>query len=69
MKKNMNSYDKLIRLGVSIILIILYYKQVMTGIPGIITLLIALYLTLTSLVSFCPVYKILGISTDKTIEK
>lgn len=66
MKKNMSSYDKLIRLGLSIILIILYYKQVVTGTTGIICLVVAFLLTLTSLISFCPVYKIFGISTCKT---
>jgi len=66
MKNNMSSYDKLIRLGLSIVLIILYYKQVITGTFGIICLVVALLLTLTSLISFCPIYKILGISTCKT---
>jgi hypothetical protein len=69
MKKNMSSYDKLIRLGLSIILIILYYKQVLTGTVGIISLLVAFLLTLTSLISFCPIYKVLGISTCKSEER
>jgi len=66
MKNNMNSYDKLIRLGLSIVLIILYYKQVVTGTIGIICLVVALVLTITSLIGFCPIYKILGINTRKT---
>lgn len=66
MKNNMSSYDKLIRLGLSIVLIILYYKQIITGTFGILCLVIAFLLTLTSLISFCPVYKIFGISTCKT---
>jgi len=69
MKKNMSSYDKLIRLGLSIVLIILYYKEVVSGTSGIITLLIALYLTITSLISFCPIYRILGINTSKKEEE
>jgi len=69
MKKNMSSYDKLIRLGLSIVLIILYYKEVVTGTSGIITLLLALYLTITSLISFCPFYRILGINTSKKEEE
>ena len=68
MKKNMNSYDILIRLVVSIFIIILYYKQVLTGTIGMIFLLVAFYLMLTNLISFCPVYKLLGISTYKTEE-
>ena len=69
MKKNMSSYDKLIRLGISIVLIILFYKQVLTGTIGIISLLVAFLLTLTSLISFCPIYKVLGISTCKREER
>jgi hypothetical protein len=68
MKTNMSSYDKLIRLGLSIVLIILYYKQVVTGTFGIICLVLALVLTITSLIGFCPIYKILGINT-RTTEK
>jgi len=64
----MNSFDKLIRLVVSIFIIILYYKQVLTGTTGMISLLFAFYLTLTNLISYCPVYKLLGISTYKKEE-
>jgi len=66
MKKNLSSNDKLIRLGISIVLIILYYKGVLTGTPGIISLLVAFYLTLTSLINICFIYKIFGIDTNKS---
>lgn len=69
MKTNMSSYDKLIRLGLSILLIILYYKQVVSGTIGIIALVLALLLTLTSLIGFCPIYALLGIDTSKTEKK
>jgi hypothetical protein len=64
MKKNMSSYDKLIRLGLSIVIIILYYKEVVTGTLGIIALLFALFLTITSLIGYCPIYRIVGIKTS-----
>ena len=69
MKKNLSSYDKLIRLGLSILLIVLYYKEVVTGTLGIIALVVALILTITSLIGTCPIYHLLGISTSKTEEK
>jgi len=69
MKKNMSSYDKLTRLGLSILLLVFYYKQVLTGTLGIIALFLALLLTITSLIGFCPFYKILGIDTLKTKDK
>ncbi len=66
MKKNLSSNDKLIRLGIAIILIILYYKGVLIGTVGIISLILAFYLTLTSLISICFIYKILGINSNKS---
>ena len=65
MKRNMGSYDKSVRLGIAIVLIILYYKQVLSGTLGIITLVIALLLTLTSLIGVCPFYALLGFKTSK----
>jgi hypothetical protein len=69
MKKNMSSYDKLIRLIVAIALIVLYYRGILSGTLGIIALLVALVLTITSLLSFCPLYTLLGINTCKKENK
>ena len=69
MKKNMGSYDKLIRLGLSIVLIILYYKGIFIGSLGIISLVVALYLTITSLIGFCLFYGVFGINSSKAEEK
>ena len=69
MKKNMSSYDKLIRLIVAIVLIVLYYRGILSGTLGIVALLVALVLTITSLLSFCPLYTLLGISTCKKENK
>jgi hypothetical protein len=69
MKKNMGSIDKLIRLFVAIIIIVLYYKGILTGTLGIVALVVALVLTLTSLISFCPLYTLFGIKTCNKEEK
>lgn len=69
MKKNMGSYDKLIRLAIAIVIIVLYYTGVLPETLGIIGLVVALILTLTSLVSFCPIYALLGMNTCKKEEK
>lgn len=61
----MGSSDKLIRLAIAVVLIILFYTELITETWGIIALVGALILTITSLVSFCPLYKLLGISTCK----
>ncbi len=65
MKKNMGSYDKLIRLSVAIVLTVLYYVGILPGTLGIIALVLALVFTITSLISFCPLYAIFGKSTCK----
>jgi hypothetical protein len=69
MKKNMGSYDKLIRLAIAIVIIVLYYTGVLPETLGIIGLIVALILTLTSLVSFCPIYALFGMNTCKKEEK
>ena len=65
MKKNMGSYDKLIRLVVAIVLIILYYRGTFGSTLGIVVLVVAFVLTLTSLMSFCPLYTLFGLNTCK----
>jgi len=68
MKKNLGSSDKLVRLLISVVLIVLFYTEVLTGTLGIIALVLALVLAITSLVSFCPMYALLGINTCKNKE-
>lgn len=63
MKKNMSSADRIIRLIISVIMVALYFTNVVGGTIGIILLVVAGVFTLTSLISFCPLYAIFGIST------
>lgn len=65
MKKNVGNIDKIIRGLVAILIAVLYINGTLSGIVGIILLLVAVILVLTSLVSFCPLYWPLGISTTK----
>ena len=69
MKANIGSLDKLIRLGLAIVLIILFYNSTLTGTLGIVALLIALILTITSLLNFCPLYSIFKIKTNTKKEE
>ncbi len=66
MKKNMGSADKLIRLGVAALIILLSFTHVIEGTLNIVLLAVAAVFALTSLVSFCPLYTVLGINTCKT---
>lgn len=63
MKKNMGLTDKLIRLSVVIIIAILYFTATITGTLAIVLLVIAGVFLLTSLMSFCPIYTLLGINS------
>lgn len=69
MKKNMGSTDKAIRLVLAVIMIALYATGNVTGTAGIVVLVLAGVFILTSLVSFCPIYPLLGINTCSTKER
>lgn len=59
MKKNMSSADRLIRIIISAIMVTLYFTNVVGGTVGIILLVLSGVFTLTSIISFCPLYAIL----------
>lgn len=65
MKKNMGIIDKLIRLALAAVVVILYYLQIITGTLGVVLLVFAGIFVLTSLVSFCPLYTLLSFTTNK----
>ena len=59
----MGSADRGIRLVIAALHIALYFSGVVTGTLGVIALILAGVFTLTSIVSFCPLYTIVGINT------
>jgi hypothetical protein len=63
MKKNMGTADKIIRLIVAAVLAFLFYNGTITGTLGIVAVVAAAVFALTSLISFCPLYPLLGINT------
>ncbi len=65
MKSNIGPIDKAIRLFLALVLIVLFYENVVTGTLGIIVLLLAAVVMLTALVGFCPLYLPFKISTQK----
>jgi hypothetical protein len=65
MKKNMGTIDKVIRILIAIVFVALYFTNVVTGVWGIILLVLAAVFVATSLVSFCPLYLPFGFNTDK----
>ena len=63
MKKNMGSTDRIIRVLLAIVFIALYFTGTVTGTLGIVLMVMAVVFALTSVVSFCPLYAIFGLST------
>jgi hypothetical protein len=63
MKKNLGPIDKVVRVTIAAIIAILYFTNVITGTLGIVLLILAGVFALTSLISFCPIYRIFGLST------
>ncbi|MBK7966498.1 MAG: DUF2892 domain-containing protein [Bacteroidetes bacterium] len=63
MKKNMSSADRIIRLIISAIMVGLYFTGTVSGTVGMILLVLAGVFTLTSIISYCPLYSIFGFST------
>lgn len=65
MKKNMGTIDKIVRLIVVALIVILYFTHQITGVAAIVLGAFAVVFLLTSIVSFCPLYLPFGISTSK----
>jgi Protein of unknown function (DUF2892) len=63
MIKNMGGTDKAIRLVLAAIVAILYFTGTISGTLAIILGVFAIIFALTSLVSFCPLYTLVGINT------
>ena len=65
MKANMGSTDKMVRIIIAIVIAILFFTNVISGTLGIILLILAGIFVLTSLISFCPLYPLIGMNTKK----
>lgn len=65
MKKNMGQTDRIIRIIAAIVIAVLYFAHVITGTLAIVLGVIAVIFLVTSLIGFCPLYTLLGVSTKK----
>lgn len=65
MKKNMGTADKSIRVLLAVAVAALYYFDVIGGTLAIVLMVFAIIFLLTSLVSFCPLYTLIGANTCK----
>jgi hypothetical protein len=65
MKKNMGTADKVIRILVAVVVVVLYFTHVISGTLAYILLALAAIFVLTSLAGFCPLYLPFRINTSK----
>lgn len=65
MKQNIGSIDKVIRVLLAVVMIVLVAMQVANGVVAIIPGVLAAVFLLTSLISFCPLYFPFKISTAR----
>jgi Protein of unknown function (DUF2892) len=63
MKKNMGSADRVIRVIIAVLFAILYFTGTVSGTSGIVLLVLGMVFLATSLMSFCPLYTLVGLST------
>ena len=63
MKKNIGNIDRIIRIRILLIVGILYFTGTISGTLGLVLLVVGVVTGLTGLISFCPLYTLLGINT------
>ena len=63
MKKNMGTTDKVIRILVAVVILVLFLTHVISGTLAVILLILAGIFVVTSLLGFCPLYLPFGLST------
>ena len=69
MRKNMGTFDRIIRLLIAVAIAVMYLTNVIEGTLGIILLVVAIIFAITSLISVCPIYSIFGFKTCPTKNK
>lgn len=63
MTKNMGNADRAVRTLIAAAVAVLFFTNVIGGTLGIVLMVLAAVFLLTSVVSFCPLYTLFGLST------
>ncbi|MDH5603653.1 MAG: DUF2892 domain-containing protein [Cyclobacteriaceae bacterium] len=63
MEKNLGALDRIIRLVVAATIAVLYFSGIISGTLAIVLLVVAGILVLTSLITFCPLYALFGLTS------
>ncbi len=62
---NMASWDRIVRFVVALLFGYLFFTKTVTGVVGVVLLVIAIIFLLTSFVGFCPLYRVFNFSTKR----
>jgi uncharacterized membrane protein len=65
MKKNMGNIDRILRILIAAIVIVLFLTDVISATLAIVLLIFSGIFLLTSFIGFCPLYLPFGIKTNK----
>ncbi|WP_162416843.1 YgaP family membrane protein [Cyclobacterium roseum] len=68
MKKNMGTIDRVVRTIIAMVALYLYFTGAVSATLGLVFIAVAAIFLLTSLVSFCPLYTLVGIKTCRSKE-
>ena len=63
MKKNMGAIDRIIRVIIAVVIGVLFQQGIITGMLATVLSVVAIIFLLTSVISFCPLYKLIGVNT------
>jgi hypothetical protein len=69
MNRNISTADRIIRVVIAAITALLFLTDTVPGTSGIVLMAVGGILLLTSVINFCPIYYVLGISTFRKQEK
>ena len=63
MKSNMGTADRIIRILIAVTIGVLYQQGIISGTLAIVFSIVAIVFLLTSIMSFCPLYRLVGINS------
>ena len=69
MSRNESNVDRMIRVAVAVVAVIGAVAVGASSVLGVVMFVVAGILLVTAAVGFCPLYRILGISTDRSAPK
>lgn len=65
MKMNMGNIDRIIRILIAVVILILWFANVISGTFGVVLLAVSVIFIITAILGVCPAYMLAGFSTKK----